>query len=82
MLAQDGPDGIRCFVGIVPGDGRDEVVQHVGLDDTVHEIAADEAEFAVNGGSRATAEVPSVRLVVGKGGIGVLQVGDPNYWSR
>ena len=58
------------------------MVQHVGLDDTVHEIATDEAEFAVNGSGRTTAEVPSVRLVVGKGGIGVLEVCDPNCWSR
>lgn len=58
------------------------MVQHVGLDDTVHEVAADEAEFTVNGGSRATAEVPGVRLVVRKGGIGVLEVCDPNCWSR
>ena len=55
------------------------MVQHVGLDDAVHEIAADKAEFAINRGSRATAEVPGVRLVVGKGGIGVLEVCDPNY---
>ena len=57
-------------------------MQHVGLDDAVHEIAANESEFAVNGGSRATAEVPGVRLIMRKGGIGVLEVGDPNCWSR
>lgn len=58
------------------------MVQHVGLDDAMHEIAADEAEFAVNRRSRATAEVPRLRLVVRKGGIGVLEVGDPDYCSR
>ena len=54
------------------------MVEDVGLDNAVEELAADEAEFAVDGGSGAAGEVPGVASVVRKGRIGVLEVGDGN----
>ena len=52
------------------------MVQDVGLDDAVEEVAADEAEVAVDGGGGAADVVPAAGLVVGEGGVGVLEVGD------
>jgi hypothetical protein len=46
------------FIGVVKGDGADVVVKDVGLDNTVEELAADETEFAVDGGSGATSVGP------------------------
>lgn len=76
MLAHDLLDGLGGLVGVVEGDGGDVVVEHVGLDDAVEELAADEAHLAVDGGGGAADEVPLLRVVVGEGGIGVLEVGD------
>ena len=64
---------------MVERDGRDEMVEDVGLDDAVHYVPANEAKFSVNGRSGATGKVPDIVLVVGKLGISVLQVGDGNY---
>lgn len=79
VLAHDALDGLAGLVGVVEGDVADVVVQNVGLDDTVEDVAADEAEVAVNGGSGATGEVPNLGLVVGEGGIGVLEEGDGDW---
>ena len=79
--AHDGPDGVRGLVGVVKGDGGDVVVQHVRLDDAVEELAADEAELAVNGGGGPTRKVPRLGLVVRERGIRVLEVGDGD-WAR
>ena len=76
VLAHDGLDGLGGLVGVVEGDGGDVVVQDVGLDDAVEYLAADEAEFAVDGGSGAASEVPGLAAVVREGGVGVLEVGD------
>lgn len=76
MSAHDGLDGFGGQVGVVEGDGADVVVQDVGLDDAVEEVAADEAEVAVDGGGGAADVVPAAGLVVGEGGVGVLEVGD------
>lgn len=81
VLAHDGLDGLGGFVGVVEGDGGDVVVQDVGLDDAVEDLAADEAEFAVDGGGGATGEVPGLAGVVGEGRVGVLEVGDGD-WER
>lgn len=76
VLAHDGLDGLGGLVGVVEGDGGDVVVEDVGLDDTVEDLAADEAELAVNGSGGATGEVPVLAGVVREGGVGVLEVGD------
>jgi hypothetical protein len=76
VVAHDFLDGVAGLVGVVEGDVADVVVQHVGLNDAVEDVAADEAEVTVDGCSGATSEVPDFGLVVGEGGIGVLEEGD------
>ena len=76
VLSHDALDGLAGLIGVVEGDVADVVVQHVGLDDTVEDVAADEAKVTVNGGSSATGEVPHFRLVVRKGGVSVLEEGN------
>lgn len=66
---------------MVEGDGADVVVQDVGLNDAVEEVAADETELAVNGRGGTTSEGPSLAVVVGKGRVGVLEEGDGDCGS-
>ena len=73
MLAHDRLDRFSGFVGVVKWDGGNIVVKHVGLDDTVEEMTADEAKFAVNGCGSTAGKCPSVRFIVGKCGIRVLK---------
>lgn len=72
MAAHDGLDGLGGFVGVVEGDGGDVVVQDVGLNDAVEDLAADEAELAVDGCCRSSGVGPSLRSVMGQRRIGVL----------
>ena len=76
VLAHDRFDGLGSLVGVVEGDGADVVVEDVGLDDAVQELAADEAKFTVDRGGGAAGVVPGGGLVVGKRWIGVLEEGD------
>ena len=69
-------DSLRRLISVVERDCRDVVVEDVGLDDAVEDLAADEAELAVNGCGGTTGEVPGLAGVVGEGGVGVLEVGD------
>lgn len=78
VVAHDALDGIAGLVGVVEGDVADVVVQHVGLDDTVEDVAADEAKVAVNGSGSTAGKVPHFGLVVREGGIGVLEEGNGN----
>lgn len=79
MLAHDGADGVGGLVGVVEGDGGHVVVQDVGLDDAVQQLAADKAHLAVDGGGSASDKVPLLTGVVGEGRVGVLEEGDGNY---
>ena len=78
VLAHDRLDSLGGLVSVIEGDGRDVVVENVGLDDAVKEIAADETELAVDSGSGSASEGPGVGVVVRKRGVGVLEVGDGN----
>jgi len=73
VLAHDGLDGLGGLVGVVEGNGGDVVVEDVGLDDAVEDLAADETELAVNGSGGATSKVPGLAGVVGEGRVGVLE---------
>lgn len=75
MRAHDFLDGLAGLVGVVEGDRADVVVQDVGFDDAVEDVAADEAEVAVDGCCGAAGEVPDFGGVVWEGGVGVLEVG-------
>lgn len=79
MFAHDGLDGFAGLVGMVEGDGAHVVVQDMGLDDAVQELAADEAELAVDGGRSAAHVVPALGAVVRNCRIGVLQVRNGNF---
>lgn len=78
VAAHDGLDGLGGLVGVVEGDGADVVVQDVRLDDAVQQVAADEAELAVDGCGGALDKGPLLAGVVGQGRVGVLQEGDGN----
>lgn len=79
MLAQYWSDGIRGFIGVIPRDGRNEMVEDVRLDNTVHEVTANDAKLTIDGRHSATSEVPRAGLIVGKSGIGMLEEGNPHY---
>ena len=64
--AHDAPDGARRFVRVVEGNARVMVMQHVRFDRAVKEVAADEAEVAVDGGGGAPEEGPALGGVVGQ----------------
>ena len=72
-------DGFARFVGVVKGNGADIVVEDVGFDNSVEDVTANESKVAVNGGSGTTSKVPGFGLVVGEGGVGVLEVSDGHY---
>lgn len=76
IVTHDLLDGVGGLVGVVKGNRADIVVQNVGFDDSVQDVTADEAKVTVDGASRPTDKVPCFRLVVGKGRVGVLEVGD------
>jgi hypothetical protein len=78
VLAHDGLDSLGGLIRVIKGDGADIVVQHMCLDDTVEEVAADKAKLAVDSRGGATNKVPLVGSIVGKRRIGVLQEGDGN----
>jgi len=63
---------------VVEGDGGDVVVEDVGLDDTMHQGATDETEFAVDSCGGTASKVPCVSIVVREGWVGVLEEGDGN----
>ena len=74
MLAHDWLNGFGCLVGVVERDGRDVVVEDVGFNNPVEELAANETEFAVDGCGGATGVGPGARFVVRERGVGVLEV--------
>ena len=52
------------------------------LDDAVEEVAADEAEVAVDGREGALDEGPVLSVEVGDVGVRVVEVGDGDYRTR
>lgn len=76
VAAHNGLDGLGGLVGVVEGDGADVVVQDVRLDDAVQQVAADEAEFTVDGCSGTLDKGPLLAGVVGQGRVGVLEEGN------
>jgi hypothetical protein len=79
MAAHYTLDGLRSFIGVVKRYGRDVVVQDVGLDDTVEELAADEAEFTVDCCGGTTGISPGLGSVVWESWVGMLEEGDRNW---
>lgn len=70
------------LLGLVEGDPAEQVVNDMVVDDFVEEVAADEADAPVNGGKGTLGVGPGLGGVVGDSGVGVLQIGDCDYFSR
>ena len=79
MFAQDGLDGFRCLVGVVERNGGYEMMQDMSFHNAVHEVPADEAELAIDGGGCSAGEVPGIGFIMRKSRIGVLKECDPYY---
>ena len=77
MLAHDRYDGLSSFFTMVKWHLGEVMVDNMRLDNAVHEVAANETKVAVNCRGSTTGESPCIRIVVGKGRIGVLQVRYP-----
>lgn len=58
---------------------REHVVDDVVLNDAVKDVAADEAEFTVDGRGSALDESPVLGLVVRRLRVGVMEVCDGDY---
>lgn len=58
MLAHDGFDAFRRFVCVVEWDGADVVVKDMCLNDSVKELSANEAKFAIDGGGSSSSVGP------------------------
>lgn len=82
MPAHDLLDRLAGLVGVVKGDGADIMVEDVGLDDSVQNVTADESKVTVDSSSGTAGKVPDFRLVMGEGGVGVLEVSDGHYKSQ
>jgi hypothetical protein len=78
VVAHHTLDSVGGLIGVIEGNVADIVVQNVGLNDAVENVAANEAKVTVNSGSGTTGKVPHFRLVVGKSGISVLEESDGN----
>jgi hypothetical protein len=78
VLTHDGLDCLRRFVGVIKGDGADEVMENMGLNNAMQESSSDEAEFSINGRRSPSSISPRGGRVVRKGGVSVLEEGDGN----
>ena len=79
MLTHDRLDSLGRFIGVVKRDGGDKVVEHVRFDDAVEQMATNEAELAVDSCCSSASKVPTLRLVVRKRRVCVLEEGDRHY---
>lgn len=79
MLPHDRLDRFRRFVRVVERDRRHEVVENMGLDDTVKQMTTDESELPIDRRRSSAGEVPRFRLVVRECGVRVLEEGNRHY---
>ena len=82
VLLQQRLDGLRRLLRVVERNAREQVVHHVVVDDLVHEVAADEAEAAVNRAESAARERPLLGGEVGHGRVRVVEVGDGHCFCQ
>ena len=81
VVAHDLLDGLAGLIGVVEGDVANIVVQNVGFDDAVEDVAAHESKVTVNGGGSPAGKAPHLRLVVRQSWVSVLQEGDGDCGS-
>jgi hypothetical protein len=72
-------NGLCGLIGVVERDRADVVVEHVSLNNAMEQLTTNKSEFTINSGSGATNVVPRCTSVMGKGWIGVLEVGDRDF---
>lgn len=77
-VAQKRADGGRGLLLLVKGDTGEEMVDDVGVDDAVEEVAADPAEVAVDGGQGTLDVGPALGVIVVDLGVVVVEVCDGN----
>jgi hypothetical protein len=58
VLAHDLLDRFTCLIGVIEGNGRDVVVEDVGFNDAVEEVATNETEFTIDCCSSTTSVCP------------------------
>jgi hypothetical protein len=78
VTSHDWLDGLSRLIGVVERNRANVVVEHVSLNNTMEKLTTDKSKFAINCRSGATNIVPRCTGVMGKGWIGVLEVGDRN----
>ena len=64
---------------MVEGYCGNKVMQHMCLNDAVHEEGTNESQFTINSCSCSALEVPDAVLVMREGRIGVLKISNGNY---
>ena len=79
VLAHDRLDGHSGFFAMVEWHLGEVVVDHMRLDDAVHEIAANKTKVAVDCGGSTAGESPRIGIVVREGGISMLKVRYPDW---
>lgn len=75
-VAQQRTDGGSCLLLLVEGDAGEEMVDNVGVDDVVEEVAANPAEVTVDGSKSALDVRPALGVVVMDLGVIVVKIGD------
>lgn len=78
VITHDWLDGLGSFISVIEWNSGDKVVKDMSLNDTMEELSSDKSEFTVDGSSSATGKVPSLGVVVGEGGVSVLEEGNGN----
>lgn len=76
MFTKNLLNSLSTLATVVEGDTGDKVMEHMGLDNVVEDVLANEAKVTVNGSSGTTGKVPLSNVVMGEGRVRVLQVSD------
>lgn len=75
-VAQQRTDSGGCLLLLVEGNAGEEMVDNVGVDDVVEEVAANPAEVTVHSGKSALDVCPALGVVVVNLGVVVVEIGD------
>jgi hypothetical protein len=76
VVAHNRLDSFGGLIGMIKWNSGDVMMQYVRLNDTMEQLAADEAKLAINCGGSTAGIRPGACVVVGKSGVGMLQEGD------
>ena len=79
MLAHDWLDSFCGFIGVIKRNGGDEVVENMGLDNPVKELATNKSKFTIDGRCSSASKVPGMWLIMRKRWICVLEECDCDF---